>query len=259
MFLPAKKGLKDILIYFILGVFAFFVFFAGENIIRFKNEIFEPKRQEETINILSQKNKELEAEIFRLQIKLPERKIDYQRAKVYSNYPFSNKSEIVIDIGSLSGIKEGSAVTADGKNLIGKVKKVYNNISVVQTIFSPDFKIPVRIGLGEIDALYAGGLSPTLSLIASPRLDISEPRSAIASPRFNISEPRSAIVNPELDIISIQVGEYVVSASKDFPYGLVLGKIREITAKGRFKEATLEPIYEIKDLRNVYVAIGWTN
>ncbi len=245
MFLPAKKGLKDILIYFILGVFAFFVFFAGENIIRFKNEIFEPKRQEEIINILSQKNKELEAEIFRLQIKLPERKIDYQRAKVYSNYPFSNKSEIVIDIGSLSGIKEGSAVTADGKNLIGKVKKVYNNISVVQTIFSPDFKIPVRIGLREIDALYTGGLSPRLSLIASPMLDISEPRSAIA--------------NPELDIISIQVGEYVVSASKDFPYGLVLGKIREITAKGRFKEATLEPIYEIKDLRNVYVAIGWTN
>ncbi|MBZ1348860.1 MAG: hypothetical protein KY053_01330 [Candidatus Liptonbacteria bacterium] len=245
MFLPAKKGLKDILIYFILGVFAFFVFFAGENIIRFKNEIFEPKRQEEIINILSQKNKELEAEIFKLQIKLPERKIDYQRAKVYSNYPFSNKSEIVIDIGSLSGIKEGSAVTADGKNLIGKVKKVYNNISVVQTIFSPDFKIPVRIGLGEIDALYTGGLSPRLSLIANHRLDISE--------------PRSAVTNPELDIISIQVGEYVVSASKDFPYGLVLGKIREITAKGRFKEATLEPIYEIKDLRNVYVAIGWTN
>ncbi len=239
----AKGQLKDKLIYFVLGVFAFFVFFAGENIIRFKNEIFEPRKQDEAINILSQKNKELEAEILKLQIKSPERKTDYQQAKVYSSYPFSNKSEIVIDIGSLSGIKEGMAVTADGKNLIGKVKKVYKNISVVQTIFNPDFKIPVRIGIGEIDALYSGGLNPMLSLIASPRLDISEPRSAIASPGFNIND--------------IQIGEYVVSASKDFPYGLVLGKIRDIIAKDRFKEATLEPIYEIKDLRNVYVAVDW--
>src|SRR3989344_3538051 len=54
---------------------------------------------------------------------------------------------------------------------------------------------------------------------------------------------------------NFEVGDRVVTASPEFPYGLELGQIKVIDTKGGsvFKSATLEASFEIKALRNVSI------
>ena len=53
----------------------------------------------------------------------------------------------------------------------------------------------------------------------------------------------------------IHDGELVISASQDLPYGLGVGVIKNIrTASGNaFKEATLEPNFQLNSLKNVSI------
>ena len=141
------------------------------------------------------------------------------KGKVYSSYPFSDKSEILISVGSNDGVEVGSAVVSNNF-LVGKIKEVYKSTSVVSTVMDPGMKIPARIGEKEIDALYAGGLHPQLDLIDSKE--------------------------------AIKAGEIIISADPNLPYGLGLGKTMSVK-EGLIKEAAIDPAIEIKSLRDVSV------
>jgi len=172
------------------------------------------------VEYLKEKNQRLELEMLNLKKGnpkvIPDRTIE---AKVFSVYPFSNRSEVLINIGSDKGIKVGSAVIGNGF-LVGRVKEIRGDISVVTTVFDNDFKLPVRVGDKEIDALYIGGLNP--------RLDLIDATCGVSS------------------------GDLAVSASSDLPYGIGVARIVKVT-EGVMKEAVVLPLFEVKDLRNVFV------
>jgi rod shape-determining protein MreC len=173
------------------------------------------------IEYLREKNQELEIELLNLKkgnldINFTENSVS---AKVYSAYPFADRSELIINVGENKEIKPGMAVVRNNA-LIGKIKDVKKRTSVVQTVFDQEFQIPVRIGEEEIDALYVGGMNPKLNLIDSNK-DICQ-------------------------------GKMIVSSASGIPYGLGIGytiKIKE----GVLKEASVEPLFELKDIKNVSI------
>lgn len=147
----------------------------------------------------------------------------WPKAKIYSTYPFNNRAEIVIGAGINDGVKEAMGVMVDGDFLLGQIVKVYENYSVVRTIFDPTWRLSVRIGPREVDALLEGGFVPHLTMIAKDA--------------------------------PIAEGQVVYSASKDFKYGLPLGKIHNITDSSTavFLEGELETPYSLNQVREVIV------
>ncbi|PIR97800.1 MAG: hypothetical protein COT89_02725 [Candidatus Colwellbacteria bacterium CG10_big_fil_rev_8_21_14_0_10_42_22] len=142
---------------------------------------------------------------------------------VYASHPLNDRSEIAIAIGSDEGVEKGDAVTYGNSILVGRVKTVSPNISIVTTIFDPGFETPVRIGVDSVDALLKGGNELTLRLIA----------------------PDAFIENDSI----------VYTADPSFPYGLEIGRVRSVNKSegGVFQKASVNPAFEIKLLRNVVV------
>ncbi|MCR4260925.1 MAG: rod shape-determining protein MreC [Candidatus Colwellbacteria bacterium] len=169
------------------------------------------------ISLLQKENTDLKAQLFRESV-TPE---DF--AVVYSSYPFNNKSEIVISWGENKGVLVGDAAVYGSSVLIGKVKQVTPENSVVTTIFDPSFETAVRIGTGKFDALMHGGNELALEFI-----------------------PGDA---------KVEVGDRVFAAGSDLPYGLEVGQIKEVYTEGGsvFQSATLQPSFEIKTLRDVSI------
>lgn len=172
---------------------------------------------------LKNHNLELEAQLLNLKIGNQEKQHDKVTAKVYSLYPFANRSELTINKGEDIGLKEGMAIVLENSILVGKIKAVYKSSSVVQTIFDKNFKIPVRIGERETDAFYNGGFTAKISLI-----DAKSPA---------------------------KEDDLILAADKNLPYGLVLGRLKDISDNGPLKEAKLQSLYELKNLRNVVVIV----
>jgi cell shape-determining protein MreC len=167
-------------------------------------------------------NENLRAEI--LQIKLgvnPEKR--YQSVKVYSAYPFNNRSELTLAAGENAGLKEGMTVTVGGRLLLGRIIKTSAQYSIVRTIFDSGWEIPARIGEAGVDALLIGGQSPVLTLI-------------------NKNKP-------------IKSGETVYSAGRRFPYGLIIGKIDALFGEepDLFQRASLTMPYELNNIQEVAV------
>lgn len=169
------------------------------------------------ITELEKENKNLKIQLLNQKLKKPD------TVKVYSAYPFGNRGEIAIAAGQTDGINVGDVVTYGNNILIGKVIKTFESSSIVTTIFNPSWKSAIRIGEHEIDALLQGGNELTITLI-----------------------PQEA---------DIHDGELVITASQDLPYGLGVGTIKNTrTAPGNaFKEATLEPNFQFKQLKDVSV------
>ena len=214
-----KKWLLTLLI--IVGVY---ILFSGEFFIKGRGIIFSAMRDnlayESELNYLRNKNQQLATEILNLRKgnQLIENKLGIY-AKVFSLYPFADRSKIIVNAGTEQGVEIGAAVT-DGNILVGRIIEATRRTSVVQTIFDSRFEIPVRIGEAETDALYTGGMRPKLRII-----DANEPP---------------------------QYGEIVVSASPELPYGLGIGRILYVS-EGVLKEATIQPFLEIKKIRNVFI------
>ena len=141
--------------------------------------------------------------------------------RVYSSYPFNNRSEIAIAAGSNRGVSEGNVVTYGENILVGRVKTVASEVSIVTTIFDPGFETAVRIGENGADALLKGGNELTLTLIAPAAV--------------------------------LEEGATVYTAGSDFPYGLTLGKLQNIEREedGIYKKVCVEPAFEIKALKDV--------
>jgi len=145
---------------------------------------------------------------------------------VYFRYPFNFKNEILINLGE-KDIKIGDAVVLPcfEKNnfiLVGKVKKVFENYAVIQTLFDADFKLSVKISTSS-EALFIGGPSPKLTLI----------------PRQN----------------KVNYNDIVYAADSSLPYGLIIGKVGEIKniSNTLFNEATLILPYDLSSIGAVGV------
>ncbi len=176
---------------FILIVF-FLLFFYRLEILNFLNGL--------NFDYTQWQNLKLENEVLKSKLKIlqenEKRDQIYLVANLYSFYPFDNQGKLVIDKGEKDGLKEGSAVLVAPGVLLGKVIKVGKNLSEVETIFNPNWRLSVGIGEHKIKALLIGGDQPKLTLINKKD-------------------------NPK-------VGDEVISLSPDFPYGLFIGRVSEI-------------------------------
>jgi rod shape-determining protein MreC len=173
---------------------------------------------------LKRQNEDLRAEINRLQTTdYRLRTGKYITAKVFSTYPFNIKNQLTIDAGKKQDIKKGGAATIGENILVGQITDVFENYSVIRTIFDPKWQLSIRIGSEEINGLLQGGNEPKITLIEKP----------------------------------VKAGDIVYSASADFPYGLKIGEISEIkeTSSGIFKEAGIKLPYNINELREVNVVM----
>ena len=141
---------------------------------------------------------------------------------VYSRYPLNFKDELLVNVGAKDGVKPQGAAVWDG-NLVGRVKAVGNDFSVVQTIFDPGFSLPARIGKAGKEVLLKGGVEPKLTLI-----------------------PKTA---------DIKNGEVVYSASANFDYGMPLGVYGQAIGdqNGVFSEASLLISYSPSELRYLFL------
>jgi cell shape-determining protein MreC len=215
-----RSGLKYFGIVFVLAGFAGLVF-AGDSIIHIKASLADSRSvpgqsADELLRLLQQRNAQLEAELISLRLGANPVAGASKSAKVYSQYPFSNRSEILISLGRRDGIEPGMAVAIGRSALIGRVREVYKTTSSVQTIFDPSFQIPVRVGDQETDALFSGGLTPELTLIDGK-------------------------ISPD---------DPIVSSFSGLPYGLVLGRVGTATSQN---ESFVKPAFSLKGLRDVLV------
>ncbi len=177
---------------------------------------------------LKQENENLKAQIQKLEVRDGKWEVQQENflvAKVFSTYPFNIKNKITINIGEKHGVKKMMVATVGGNLLLGQVVEVFENSSIIKTIFDPSWQLPARIGEKEIDGLFRAG-----------------------------NEPRVILIEKEK---SIQIGDIIYSASQEFPYGLKIGEISEIkeTAAGVFKEAILKMPFNVNEVREVNIVI----
>ncbi|MFA5098977.1 MAG: rod shape-determining protein MreC [Candidatus Paceibacterota bacterium] len=177
---------------------------------------------------LKKENENLKAEVQKhqaLSIKYQEPIDGYLTVKVFSTYPFNIKNQIAVNAGEAQGIKK-SMPALFGKNiLLGQVIEVSKNSSVIQTIFDPNWQLPVRIGEKQTNGLLQGGNEPKITFIEKDK--------------------------------PITVGDAVYSAKQGFPLGLKVGEISDIkeSAPGVFKEAVLTTPFNVSDLREVEILL----
>ncbi len=188
----------------------------------------------------------LENEVFRTELaglrdiknQIPSTSPHYLRASVYSRYPFNVKDEILVNVGEGSGVNVGQAVLfpvytssdelsaynpAPKGILIGKVKKVFKDTALVQTVFDEGWRSATRIGDKGVDSLLAGGASPVVTLI-----------------------PKEA---------SLAVGDAVYNADPFFPYGLPIAQIEKFgpSPDHVFMEAHLKFYYDLNTIHTVLI------
>lgn len=92
-------------------------------------------------------------------------KSEFFTAEVYSRYPLSDKSSVVISGGSDDGLKPGMPVFV-GNYLLGSISSVRRVQSDVETIFSSSWRSSVYIGSSRAKAVLHGGDAPVVELIA---------------------------------------------------------------------------------------------
>ena len=174
---------------------------------------FSPKADQQ-INELYLENQSLKS---RLTASLPEFRGDFKLAKVYSSYPFNDKNEIAINLGSADGIKESWPVVLGSDIVLGEVKKVFEHYSLVRTIFDPEWRLAVRIGENKINALLEGGVEPSLTTIDKNKV--------------------------------IKEGDFIYAVAKGFPYGALIGKVQNISSSPSsiFQEASLALPYNFNN------------
>src|SRR3989338_7688326 len=143
-------------------------------------------------------------------------------ASVYSNYPFNFKSELLVNKGEKDGVIVGQPALVSSSSskpiLVGKIEEVFENNSLVETVFDSRFQLSVRIGGEGVNSLLKGGNNPKLTLI-----------------------PKDS---------KISDGDAVYSVSPGYPFGLTMGLARNIQLSSDefFKEADLETAYNVNDI-----------
>ncbi|MSR73794.1 MAG: hypothetical protein EXS60_01950 [Candidatus Pacebacteria bacterium] len=150
-------------------------------------------------------------------------------ADVFATYPFAGRSVVRVDRGRIDGMRVGYPATFGGSVLAGQVTEVHNRYSVVRMVGSPDWQIPVRIGPHKVAGLLIGGTVARISMIPVGK--------------------------------EIAVGDAIISASIDLPYGLTIGAVSavsDVTEGGVFKEAEVAFPYDARDIAELAFTV-WTH
>lgn len=173
---------------------------------------------------LKKENSELKGRIFSMEsaYNLPADS-RHLYGKVFSLYPFNTKNRIYIALGSGDGVRTGQPVMFSKTVLIGQIVSVSQDASEVVTVFDPNYSLPVKIGKKAIDGLLQGGVSPEIGLIDKTK--------------------------------QISAGDEIYSASKDIPYGLLLGTIKSVKedSSAAFLRAQISLPYALSDVTEIYV------
>lgn len=203
----------------------FFIFFMPSLGIRFRGLLGpRPAPVPDSVRLATE-NASLSAQLATLGAvarQLPTSTIGRIPALVYSSYPLNFKNEITVDAGVDQGVALHDAVLFEG-DLIGTVRAVAPQSAVVQTIFDPNFKLPVRIGGQGYSALLVGGPYPSVESI-----------------------PKTAVIVP---------GDVVMSVASSVPYGAAVGTIASIgvAPNNLFDEAQVSLPYDMSEVQAVDV------
>ena len=170
---------------------------------------------------LIQENEDLRNKLYAREHTITVASSGTMQAKVFSLYPFNTKNRLFIDKGLQDGLRVGSIALFSERVFAGQVQNVTKTTGEVATVFDGGLSVPVRIGSQEVNGLLQGGVNPQITLIDKAK--------------------------------KVQVGDVIITAAKDMPYGLNVGTIREVheDSLGAFLEATIELPYTINDLRTI--------
>lgn len=190
---------------------------------------------QKTSDSLVFENQNLKAEIAQLKEivnRTPREGLEnYEFGFVYARYPFNVKSEVLVNIGSRQNVAKGKSVLFGAYDseeigrsvLFGEVKEVFEQTSLVETIFGNNWRSEVRVGDQQTLAVLEGGATPKLRLISKEA--------------------------PILD------GDVVYNADERFPLGIAIGYIKdvEMSSDHLFKEANLDIPYDLAGVGVVLV------
>ena len=191
--------------------------------------MFSPVVHQNPSDIVAE-NEELKAQLAQYQViaeQLPHNAPNYVRAMVYSRYPTNFRNELLINAGARDGLAVGAAVfiqpASSSYVLIGKIQSIAVNAAVVQTVFDPAFKIPVRIGPHGYDGLLIGGVYPRVASI--------------------------------LKNVMVNSGDVVASVDAALPYGMPVAEVESasMSSDNLFQEASLSFAYDINGVQTVLV------
>jgi cell shape-determining protein MreC len=218
---PRKSWFLGIVIVLLL----FFIFLMPSLGMRLRGFLGPQAAPPDSAEQLAAENNSLKAQLAGLAViagEMPSSTPNAVRAMVYSDYPFNFKSDMTVNAGSEDGIAPGDAVLFEG-NLVGIVAQSSESYSVVQTMFDPNFKLPVRIGTKGYDALLVGGSYPMAESIAKTA--------------------------------TIAAGDVVTSAGTGVPYGIAVGTVQNVTlaANNLFEEASLSFPYDTGMIQTVEI------
>ena len=173
---------------------------------------------------LKKENSDLKGQLVSLQnsYSLPSDS-QYLYARVFSLYPFNIKNRIYINLGEKEGAVVGQPVMFSKTALIGQISAAYGDSSEVITIFDPAYSLPVKIGKNGVDGLLSGGVAPEVGLIDKTK--------------------------------QVSSGDEIYSASKDLPYGLLIGSVKSVSedSTGAFLKVQISLPYALSDVVDVYV------
>ncbi len=158
----------------------------------------------------------------------------YISAQVIARDPGNQFSTIMVNRGSVHGMRQGMPVIAfQGglQGLVGRVVLVSLSTAIVQPITDPNSFVAARLQTSRFDGLVAGsqGGSGLLTMSYVKRLALNE----------------------------VQYGELVITSGMGqlFPEGIHIGRVREMTAKGyeASLELEVEPIVDFSRLEYVFI------
>lgn len=191
--------------------------------------VFRAGELERTARALRLENEDLRAQILAFQngssfVERPEGR--FVKAKIYSSYPFNNRSLVTVNAGVEAGIRPLQAVMAGGEGLLfGQVVETGEGYSLVRTVADEGWEIPVRVGTEETDGLFVGGRAPRLTLVVKGK--------------------------------PLYEGDAVYTATRSFPYALTIGKVSAVRAgpAAAFQEADVVIPYGVGDFVEVLIRV----
>jgi rod shape-determining protein MreC len=137
---------------------------------------------------------------------------------------------LIIDKGGKDMIEAGMPVITEGKALVGKVSKTYDNFSEITLVTQNDFSFDVKIGDDAIDGLVRGrgGYCAGIDLVPKDK--------------------------------DLKVGQKIITSMLGgiFPAGLLVGTIKEVYKNDveTFQSAKIETSFDIGAAQQVFVAVG---
>lgn len=147
-------------------------------------------------------------------------------AKVFNLQFTPEGHSLLIDIGSKNGIKPGDVVISSSMVLIGRVAGTDNNVSRVELITNPDFKVTVKLFDSDITGIARGVMSDGVLLDFISQDDNVDP------------------------------GHIAVTNGNDlFLPGLIIGRVERVDSNDGdlFKKVFVKPEFQNTDISRVIV------